>query len=44
MSLAYYDIPPALAPIAKQKSISTFTEEFARTLEFRQSYLTHLKP
>lgn len=44
MCLAVHEIPPTLATIAKQKAISTFTEEFARTLEFRQSYLKPLTP
>ena len=35
-------IADALATISKQKTINTMTEEFARTLEFRQSYLKHL--
>jgi hypothetical protein len=44
MCLDSSEIPPTLATIVKQKSISTFTEEFARTLEFRQSYLKPLTP
>jgi len=35
-------IADALTSISKRKSINSMTEEFARTLEFRQSYLKHL--
>lgn len=35
-------IPPTLATISKQKSLDSMTEEFARTLEFRQGYLQPL--
>lgn len=42
MCLDSSEIEPTLETIAKQKSINSMTEEFARTLEFRQSYLKPL--